>query len=62
MTLIFWEILNIHRNVKKVKNFNHLFWKDDEEAFAGEAAKAGFETEEDVQDYMREIRKEIRGY
>ena len=33
-----------------------------EEAFAGEAAKAGFESEEDMQDYMREIRKEVRGY
>lgn len=33
-----------------------------EEAFSGEAAKAGFETEEEMQEYMREIRKEVRGY
>ena len=39
-----------------------LAFKRVEEAFAGEAAKAGFETEEDMQDYMREIRKEVRGY
>ena len=33
-----------------------------EEAFAGEAEKAGFQTEEEMQDYMEEIRKEVRGY
>ena len=33
-----------------------------EEAFAGEAANAGFQNEESLQDYMREIRKEVRGY
>lgn len=31
-------------------------------AFEGEAEKAGFETEEDMQEYMKEIRKEVRGY
>ena len=31
-------------------------------AFAGEAEKAGFTTEEEMQDYMKEIRKEVRGY
>lgn len=30
------------------------------EAFEGEAEKAGFATEEDMQAYMREIRKEVR--
>lgn len=30
------------------------------DAFEGEAAKAGFETEEQMQDYMKEIRKEQR--
>ncbi len=44
------------------ENSAMLALKRAEEAFAGEAAKAGFETEEDMQDYMREIRKEIRGY
>ena len=39
-----------------------LAFKRVEEAFAGEAVKAGFEKEEDMQDYMREIRKEVRGY
>ena len=33
-----------------------------EEAFAGEAEKAGFQTEEEMQEYMKEIRKEVRGY
>ena len=33
-----------------------------EDAFAGEAKKAGFSTEEEMQDYMKEIRKEVRGY
>lgn len=32
------------------------------EDFAGVAEDAGFETEEQMQDYMKEIRKEIRGY
>lgn len=32
------------------------------DAFDGEAEKAGFSTEEKMQDYMKEIRKEIRGY
>lgn len=32
------------------------------DAFEGEAAKAGFETEEQMQDYMKQIRKEVRGY
>lgn len=44
------------------ENSAMLAFKGAEEAFAGEAAKAGFETEEDMQDYMREIRKEVRGY
>lgn len=33
-----------------------------EEAFAGEAEKAGFHTEDEMMDYVKEIRKEIRGY
>lgn len=33
-----------------------------EDAFEGEAQKAGFQNEEDMQNYMREIRKEVRGY
>ncbi|MGL6201375.1 MAG: AbrB/MazE/SpoVT family DNA-binding domain-containing protein [Lachnospiraceae bacterium] len=43
------------------ENSAMLAFKRAEEAFAGEAAKAGFETEEDMQDYVKEIRKEMRG-
>lgn len=32
------------------------------EDFSGVAAEAGFETEEQMQEYMKEIRKEVRGY
>ncbi|MCX4338676.1 MAG: AbrB/MazE/SpoVT family DNA-binding domain-containing protein [Lachnospiraceae bacterium] len=39
-----------------------LAFKRVEEAFAGEAQKAGFTTEEEMQDYMKEIRREVRGY
>ena len=45
-----------------IENSAMLAFKRAEEAFAGEAVKAGFKTEEDMQDYMREIRKEVRGY
>ena len=44
------------------ENSAMLAFKRAEEAFAGEAGKAGFETEDDMQDYMKEIRKEVRGY
>lgn len=37
--------------IKKVQN-----------AFAGSAEEAGFKNEQELQDYMREIRKEVRGY
>jgi len=30
--------------------------------FAGAAAEAGFKNEQELQDYMLEIRKEVRGY
>lgn len=45
-----------------LENSAMMAFKRVEEAFAGEAIKAGFESEEDMQDYMREIRKEVRGY
>ena len=45
-----------------LENSAMMAFKRVEEAFAGEAAKAGFESEEDMQDYMKEIRKEVRGY
>jgi AbrB family looped-hinge helix DNA binding protein len=31
-------------------------------AFEGAAKEAGFQTEEEMQEYMKEIRKEVRGY
>ena len=39
-----------------------LAFKRAEEAFAGEAERAGFASEEEMQDYMKGIRKEVRGY
>ena len=33
-----------------------------EREFDGEAERAGFNTEADMQTYMQEIRKEVRGY
>lgn len=44
------------------ENSAMLAFRSVEEAFAGEAEKAGFQTEEAMQDYMKEIRKEVRGY
>ena len=43
------------------ENAAMLAFRRAEEVFAGEAEKAGFQTEEDMQEYMREIRKELRG-
>lgn len=40
------------------ENSAMLAFQRAEEAFAGEAQRAGFRTEEDMQEYMREIRKE----
>ncbi len=44
------------------ENSAMLAFKRVEEAFVGEAEKAGFATEEEMQDYMKEIRREVRGY
>ena len=44
------------------ENSAMLAFKRAEGAFAGEAEKAGFTTEEEMHDYMKEIRKEVRGY
>ena len=44
------------------ENSAMLAFKRAEDAFTGEAVKAGFSTEEKMQDYMKEIRKEVRGY
>ena len=45
-----------------IDNAALLAFRRVEEAFDGEAVRAGFETEADMQDYMLEIRKEVRGY
>ena len=39
------------------ENSAMLAFKRAEDAFAGEAQKAGFETEEDMQEYMKEIQE-----
>lgn len=39
-----------------------LAFRRAEEAFSGEAEKAGFHSEDELQNYMKEIRKEVRGY
>ena len=44
------------------ENSAMLAFKRAEEAFAGEAEEAGFASEEEMQDYMKEIRMEVRGY
>ncbi|MCM1121255.1 MAG: AbrB/MazE/SpoVT family DNA-binding domain-containing protein [Eubacterium sp.] len=44
------------------ENSAALAFKRVEDAFAGEAENAGFSTEEEMQDYMKELRKEVRGY
>ena len=40
------------------ENSAMLAFKRAEDVFAGEAKRAGFQTEEEMQDYMKEIRKE----
>lgn len=44
------------------ENSAMLAFKRAEDAFAGEAQRAGFQTENDMQDYMKEIGKEVREY
>ncbi len=44
------------------ENSAMLAFRRAEEAFPREADKAGFTTEEEMQDYMKGIRKEARGY
>ncbi len=45
-----------------IENPSLLAFQRVEQAFDGAAKDAGFETEEEMQDYMKEIRKEVRGY
>ena len=41
------------------ENAAMLAFKRAEEAFKGEAEKAGFHTEKEMQNYMKDIRKEV---
>lgn len=43
------------------ENSSRLAFRRVEEAFTGEAQKAGFQTEQDMQEYMKELRKDLRG-
>lgn len=57
------QILIIEENGRfYLENAAMLAFSRVQKEFAGEAQKAGFNTEEDLQDYMKEIRKEVRGY
>lgn len=44
-----------------IENPTMLAFKRVGDAFFGEAEKAGFSTEEEMQEYMKEIKKEVRG-
>lgn len=43
------------------ENSAMLAFQKVEEAFAGEAEKVGFHTEEEMMEYVKEIRNEIKG-
>ena len=45
-----------------MENASMLAFNGVEEAFSGDVEKAGFKTEEELQKYAYEIRKEVRGY
>jgi AbrB family looped-hinge helix DNA binding protein len=45
-----------------LENSAMLAFERVEKAFEGAAKEAGFQTEEEMQEYMKEIRKEVRGY
>lgn len=45
-----------------IENAAMLAFNRVEDAFSGEAERAGFKTEEELQKYAEEIRKEVRGY
>lgn len=45
-----------------IENAANIAFQRVEEGFRGAAEEAGFETEEQMQEYMKEIRKEVRGY
>lgn len=45
-----------------VENPSMTAYKRVAKAFEGEAEKAGFHNEEELMAYLREVRKEVRGY
>lgn len=45
-----------------IENATMLAFNRVAESFDGEAEKAGFKNEEEMQEYMKGIRKEVRGY
>lgn len=45
-----------------IENAARIAFSHVQEGFQGAASEAGFENEEQMQDYMKEIRKEVRGY
>lgn len=57
------KVLLIEENGRYfIENAARVAFKRVEEGFHGAAAEAGFENEEQMQEYMKEIRKEVRGY
>lgn len=57
------QILIIEENGRfYLENAAMLAFSRVQQEFSSEAEKAGFNTEEDLQNYMKEIRKEVRGY
>ena len=45
-----------------IENATMLAFNRVAESFSGEAEKAGFKEENEMQEYMKEIKKEVRGY
>lgn len=45
-----------------IENAALLAFNRAETDFSGEAGKAGFENEAEMQDYMKDIRREVRSY
>ena len=54
--------MEVMENAKIANNSAMRAYEQVAEDFKGVAAEAGFETEEQLQEYMKEIRKEVRGY
>lgn len=55
-------VISEEKGIYYFENSGMLAFKRAEEAFAKEAEKAGFQSEEEMQEYIKEIRNEVRGY